>query len=118
MICAVFYKTKTKIHPLKRMGAVAPDGMIPVCSYKSELLTPKPKPYHHPPLEGSHPLQGDKQEINRFAGRVSRYWRAIILFKAINKKQTVSQGRVSRYWEGEKGLFLVYRLVVDAKPIG
>ena len=36
--------------------------MLPLCSYKSELLTPKPKAYHHLPSEGHHPHQGDKQK--------------------------------------------------------
>ena len=35
---------------------------LPPWSYKSELLTPKPKAYHHLPSEGHHPPQGDKQE--------------------------------------------------------
>ena len=34
---------------------------LPLWSYKSELLTPKPKAYHHLPSEGHHPRQGDKQ---------------------------------------------------------
>ena len=42
-------------------------AMLPPWSYKSELLTPKPEPYHHLPSEGHHPRQGDKQGINRFA---------------------------------------------------
>ena len=40
-------KTKTKINPLVRMEGVALAAMLPPWSYKSELLTPKPKAYHH-----------------------------------------------------------------------
>ena len=36
-------------------------SMLSPWSYKSELLTPKPKAYHHLPSEGHHPHQGDKQ---------------------------------------------------------
>ena len=36
--------------------------MLPLWSFKSELLTPKTKAYHHLPSEGHHPHQGDKQE--------------------------------------------------------
>ena len=55
-------KTKTKINPLMRMEGDALLPNPPPWSYKSELLTPKPKdcaPLHH---EGHHPHQGDKQE--------------------------------------------------------
>ena len=40
-------KTKTKINPLVRMEGVALAVMLPLWSYKSELLTPKPEAYHH-----------------------------------------------------------------------
>ena len=40
-------KTKTKINPLEMMEGVALAAMLPLWSYKSELLTPKPKAYHH-----------------------------------------------------------------------
>ena len=40
-------KTKTKINPLERMEGDALAAMLPLWSYKSELLTPKPKAYHH-----------------------------------------------------------------------
>ena len=36
-------KTKTKINPLKRMEGDALPPNLPPWSYKSELLTPKPK---------------------------------------------------------------------------
>ena len=36
-------KTKTKINPLKRMEGDALLPNLPLWSYKSELLTPKPK---------------------------------------------------------------------------
>ena len=55
-------KTKTKKNPLVRMEGVALAAMLPLWSFKSELLTPKPKAYHHLPSEGHHPRQGDKQE--------------------------------------------------------
>ena len=55
-------KTKTKKNPLERMEGVALAAMLPLWSYKSELLTPKPKAYHHLPSEGHHPRQGDKQK--------------------------------------------------------
>ena len=35
------------INPLERMEGVALAAMLPPWSYKSELLTPKPKAYHH-----------------------------------------------------------------------
>ena len=60
--------------------------MLPPRSYKSELLTPKPKAYHHLLSEGCHPLQGHKQDIN-LCLRCTR----------------------------NECLFFVYRLVVDAK---
>ena len=44
------------------MEGIALAAMLPHWSYKSELLTPKPKAYHHLPSEGHHPRQGDKQE--------------------------------------------------------
>ena len=46
--------------PLGEDGRLCPDVMLPLWSYKSELLTPKPKAYHHLPSEGHHPRQGDK----------------------------------------------------------
>ena len=36
-------KTKTKINPLERMEGDAHAAMLPLWSYKSELLTPKPE---------------------------------------------------------------------------
>ena len=48
--------------PLGEDGGLCPDGMLPLWSYKSELLTPKPKSYHTFLAEGRHPHQGDKQE--------------------------------------------------------
>ena len=53
---------KNPINPLGRMEGVALAAMLPLWSYKSELLTPKPEAYHHLPSEGHHPRQGDKQE--------------------------------------------------------
>ena len=47
--------------PLGEDGGRCPDAKLPLWSYKSELLTPKPKAYHHLPSEGHHPRQGDKQ---------------------------------------------------------
>ena len=44
------------------MEGVALAALLPLWSYKSELLTPKPEAYHHLPSEGHHPHQGDKQE--------------------------------------------------------
>ena len=43
------------------MEGVALAVMLPLWSYKSELLTPKPKAYHFL-TEGHHPPQGDKQK--------------------------------------------------------
>ena len=43
------------------MKGVALAAMLPLWSYKSELLTLKPEAYHHLPAEGHHPRQGDKQ---------------------------------------------------------
>ena len=40
-------KTKTKLNPLERMEDDALAAMLPLWSYKSELLTPKPEAYHH-----------------------------------------------------------------------
>ena len=57
--------TKTDINPLKRMGR-CPAVMLPLYSYKSKLLSPKPKAWHNLLPVGLHPLQGDKQEINLF----------------------------------------------------
>ena len=53
---------KNQKNPLGRMEGDALAAMLPPWSYKSELLTPKPKAYHHLPSEGHHPRQGDKQE--------------------------------------------------------
>ena len=44
------------------MEGCALAAMLPLWSYKSELLTPKPEAYHHLLTEGHHPPQGDKQE--------------------------------------------------------
>lgn len=46
------------------MVAIATDAMLPLCSYKSQLLTSKPKAYHHFPLESFILLKGDKHKIN------------------------------------------------------
>ena len=54
-------KTKTGKNPLQRMG-LRPAVRLPLWSYKSKLLTPKPKACHHLLTEGIHPLQGDKQK--------------------------------------------------------
>ena len=54
-------KTKTGKKPLQRMG-LRPAVMLPLWSYKSKLLTPKPKACQHLLTEGIHPLQGDKQK--------------------------------------------------------
>ena len=40
---------KNQINPLERMEGDALAVMLPPWSYKSELLTPKPKAYHHLP---------------------------------------------------------------------
>ena len=55
-------QNKNQKNPLERMEGIALAAMLPPWSYKSELLTPKPKAYHHLPSEGHHPRQGDKQE--------------------------------------------------------
>ena len=48
--------------PLGEDGGRCPAVMLPLWSYKSELLTPKPESYHHLHYnEGHHPRQGDKQ---------------------------------------------------------
>ena len=49
-------------NPLERMEGDALAVMLPLWSYKSELLMPKPEVYHHLHSEGHHPPQGDKQE--------------------------------------------------------
>ena len=54
-------KDKNWENPLQRMG-LRPAVRLPLWSYKSKLLTPKPKVCHHLLTEGIHPLQGDKQE--------------------------------------------------------
>ena len=38
---------KNQEKPLGEDGGRCPDVMLPPWSYKSELLTPKPKAYHH-----------------------------------------------------------------------
>ena len=40
-------------NPLERMEGDALAVMLPLWSYKSELLTPKPKAYHHLPCRRS-----------------------------------------------------------------
>ena len=40
-------------NPLERMEGDALAVMLPLWSYKSELLTPKPKAYHHLPYRRS-----------------------------------------------------------------
>ena len=42
-------KNINQINPLERMEGDALADMLPPWSYKSELLTPKPKAYHHLP---------------------------------------------------------------------
>ena len=54
-------KDKNRKNPLQRMG-LRPAVRLPLWSYKSKLLTSKPKVCHHLLTEGIHPLQGDKQE--------------------------------------------------------
>ena len=39
--------------PLGEDGGRCPDAKLPLWSYKSELLTPKPKAYHHLPCRRS-----------------------------------------------------------------
>ena len=55
-------QNKNQEKPLGEDGGRCPDVMLPLWSYKSELLTPKPEAYHHLPSEGHHPHQGYKQE--------------------------------------------------------
>ena len=62
-LVVVVAKNKNIKNPLKSMGGIAPGASLPVWPYKSKLLTPKPKAYHHLLSEG------------------------IILFKAINLKK-------------------------------
>ena len=62
LLCCKIEQTKTMINPMKRMGAIAPDGIVLRCANKSKLLTPKAEQYHHPLTVGN------------------------ILFKAINLK--------------------------------
>ena len=52
---------KNRKNPLQRMG-LRPAVRLPLWSYKSKLLTPKPKACQHLLTEGIHPLQGDKQK--------------------------------------------------------
>ena len=47
------HKTKTKINPLERREGVALAAMLPLWSYKSELLMPKTEAYHHLPYRKS-----------------------------------------------------------------
>ena len=61
-LCPVCEQNKNRKNPLVRMEGVALAAILPLWSYKSELLTPKPKAYHHLPSEGHHPRQGDKQK--------------------------------------------------------
>ena len=42
-----FEQDKNQINPLERMEGDALAAMLPLWSYKSELLTPKTKAYHH-----------------------------------------------------------------------
>ena len=84
--------------PLGEDGGRCPDVMLPPWSYKSELLTPKPKAYHHLPSEGHHPRQGDKHGINPLALHV-----AVM--------------PVVGYHPGERVFILVYRLAIDAKTL-
>ena len=44
---------KNQINPLERMEGVALAAMLPLWSYKSELLMPKPEVYHHLPYRRS-----------------------------------------------------------------
>ena len=39
--------------PLGEDGGLCPAAMLPLWSYKSELLTPKPESYHHLPCRRS-----------------------------------------------------------------
>ena len=48
--------------PLGEDGRLCPDVMLPLWSYKSELLTSIPESYHHLLSEGHHPRQCDKQK--------------------------------------------------------
>ena len=62
VLCLLEAKQKPN-KPLGEDGGRCPAVMLPLWSYKSELLTPKPKAYHHLHYnEGHHPRQGDKQE--------------------------------------------------------
>ena len=54
-------QNKNQKNPLGRMEGDALAAMLPPWSYKSKLLTPKPKARQHLLTEGIHPLQGDKQ---------------------------------------------------------
>ena len=46
-------QNKNQINPLERMEGDALAAMLPPWSYKSELLTPNPKAYHHLPCRRS-----------------------------------------------------------------
>ena len=63
-LCAQSHQEKNKNHknPLKRIGGKAPGDTLPLWTYKSKLLMPKPKASHHPLVEGQHSLQGDKHK--------------------------------------------------------
>ena len=50
-----------------------PAVSLPLWPYKSKLLTPKPKVWHHLLSEGFHPLQGDKQTINLSTSKGREY---------------------------------------------
>ena len=75
-------QNKNQKKPLGEDGGRCPDVMLPLWSYKSELLTPKPKAYHHLPSEGHHPRQGDKQGktvlsvLRRTALQAETWWYA------------------------------------------
>ena len=52
---------QNRIKPLEEYVGQSPGVRLPLWSYKSKLLTSKPKASHHLLAEGSHALQGDKQ---------------------------------------------------------
>ena len=60
---ANFFLDKNNKYPLKMLGCyvVAPDVPLPLCPYKSRLLTVKPQSSHHLLSEGCQHLQGKKQ---------------------------------------------------------
>ena len=65
-------KDKNRKNPLQRMG-LRPAVSLPLWPYKSKLLTPKPKVWHHLLSEGFHPQQGDKQTINLSTSKGREY---------------------------------------------